>query len=809
MSNAAAILSPKTAQKMSRLQQDARSPTRRVQLNSMNLSAANGSPAPAAASQRGTSHLPPHIRAALAARHAARGTGGARRGAPTSPRSPRSDAGSPVSLSVPAAAMGRAQLRQTVQQRMAALSTRRRQQGVPTSPAQHVASSALPARPTAAVSSAIPAAAAAALREGSRSVPPAPHPAPPLILPTVPVDVLPTYIANQPPPHSPPLQFGSGGGSARFQAPHTSTRSRTDSGDSEGGGSLAEGPVVRSAAAPPLPLPQPSIAPGSEVERALAEAPKSNRKLHRPRVIKKMALGTKEYYKQKEEKLQGKAIHRQHQFYHLSYGMMVGIYTSVVSVPSGSKLSLNDFMEVRKLEFPPGGSPETQPHQLRETFKMKDYAPRVFHQLRERFGIDRKEYLSSLGGAYQYIEFHSNSKSGQFFFFSHDGKFMIKTQTAEESKFLRRILMHYFKHCAQNPGTYLPRFYGMHRLKMKHLGNRKVHFVVMHSVFDSGDLPIHTMFDLKGSTIGRAAKPEEKARGPGKVVLKDLDLMEDGVKLQLGARRRGAFLEQLRLDAAWLAAQQIMDYSLLLGIRDRHRPHVQGVKRQSVFVRADGGGGAAAGGGGGGLAHAAAAAMAELREEGEWHESDEDDVRRAETPRLGGLKLNKGGKRGYVDPTGDIGARHISAEVEYESSDDEAGKAGGYRGAGSAVHGGGVAGGGLIPIEDAAAAASSNLPKRIKTVMSFRGEVAPEDQFDAADLEYFPAACAAVPGWDNGRVAEQVYYIGIIDILQQYNFRKSGENLLRGLQYDRSQISAVDPKTYAERFVRFMDENSE
>ncbi len=93
--------------------------------------------------------------------------------------------------------------------------------------------------------------------------------------------------------------------------------------------------------------------------------------------------------------------------------------------------------------------------------------------------------------------------------------------------------------------------------------------------------------------------------------------------------------------------------------------------------------------------------------------------------------------------------------------------------------------------------------------MSFRGEVAPEDQFTTDDLEYFPASCSAVPGWERGRVAEQVYYIGIIDILQQYNFKKSGENLLRGLQYDRSQISAVDPKTYAERFVRFMADNSE
>ncbi len=153
-------------------------------------------------------------------------------------------------------------------------------------------------------------------------------------------------------------------------------------------------------------------------------------------------------------------------------------------------------MKVRKLVFPPEGSPQTPPHKLPKPFKFKDYAPKVFHHLRERFNIDQSHYLNSLGGAYEYIEFNSNSKSGSFFFYSHDGKFMIKTQSKAESKFLRRILAHYYQvtlvdslthNCSlrfivqyvmNNPNTYITRFYGMHRIKMPHI-RRKIHFVVM------------------------------------------------------------------------------------------------------------------------------------------------------------------------------------------------------------------------------------------------------------------------------------------------------------------------------------------
>ena len=186
--------------------------------------------------------------------------------------------------------------------------------------------------------------------------------------------------------------------------------------------------------------------------------------------------------------------------YHLSFGMMLGIYTSVTSSTVSAtetlgKLQLDDLMAVRKLVFPPLGSPETPPHHLPGTFKFKDYAPAVFHSLRERFHVDQKLYLTSLGGAYEYIEFNSNSKSGSFFFYSHDGKFMIKTQSKAESKFLRRILAHYYQHVMTNPMTYVTRFFGMHRIKMPHVG-RTIHFVVMQSVFH-GDYPMAEMFDLK------------------------------------------------------------------------------------------------------------------------------------------------------------------------------------------------------------------------------------------------------------------------------------------------------------------------
>ena len=60
----------------------------------------------------------------------------------------------------------------------------------------------------------------------------------------------------------------------------------------------------------------------------------------------------------------------------------------------------------------------------------------------------------------------------------------------------------------------------------------------------------------------------------------------------------------------------------------------------------------------------------------------------------------------------------------------------------------------------------------------------------------------------DGTKGENVYFLGIIDILQQYNTKKAAENFFKGFKYDRNEISAVHPKKYAERFVTFMNANS-
>ena len=43
------------------------------------------------------------------------------------------------------------------------------------------------------------------------------------------------------------------------------------------------------------------------------------------------------------------------------------------------------------------------------------------------------------------------------------GKYMIKTQTREESRFVRAILPAYVDHVFRNPNSLLVRFFGMHR----------------------------------------------------------------------------------------------------------------------------------------------------------------------------------------------------------------------------------------------------------------------------------------------------------------------------------------------------------
>ncbi|OIW19297.1 hypothetical protein TanjilG_20422 [Lupinus angustifolius] len=65
-----------------------------------------------------------------------------------------------------------------------------------------------------------------------------------------------------------------------------------------------------------------------------------------------------------------------------------------------------------------------------------------------------------------------------------------------------------------------------------------------------------------------------------------------------------------------------------------------------------------------------------------------------------------------------------------------------------------------------------------------------EDKVDASEVELF-------------EVYDVVLYMGIIDILQEYNMKKKIEHACKSLRFDPMTISVVEPKIYAQRFINF------
>jgi 1-phosphatidylinositol-4-phosphate 5-kinase len=266
----------------------------------------------------------------------------------------------------------------------------------------------------------------------------------------------------------------------------------------------------------------------------------------------------------------GKKIDRKHAQYALSAGMMLGVRECVGGISDlaaaddadneGKKpLTLEEeCLRVEKFKIPAGAYfISSQMASLPYGYKFKAYAPEIFHRIRDMAGVEKQLFLHSICGSDAFIEFVSNAKSGQFFFYSHDGRYMIKTQTQEEKTFLRQILPDYYNHLKENPHSFLTHFYGMYRVKIPDLG-KSVHFVIMKSVFNT-ELEIHKIWDLKGSTLGRRSNR-------GDSVHKDLDIMDEGRKICVGPKAKDAMMSTLKNDAAFLAKMHIMDYSLLLGV---------------------------------------------------------------------------------------------------------------------------------------------------------------------------------------------------------------------------------------------------
>lgn len=281
-----------------------------------------------------------------------------------------------------------------------------------------------------------------------------------------------------------------------------------------------------------------------------------------------------------ENVLVGNKISEGHENFVMAYNMLTGIRVAV-SRCSGimKKLCDEDFKTTKKLTFNIDGSELTPSSKY--DFKFKDYCPEVFRDLRNLFGLDPADYLVSITGKYILSELGSPGKSGSFFYYSRDYRFIIKTIHHSEHKQLRRILKDYHSHVKENPNTLISQFYGLHRVKMPLMnGSKKVHFIVMNNLFPP-HRDIHLKYDIKGSTWGR--KTEIMGKDLSQLTLKDLNWLERKDKIKFGPEKRKLFCQQLESDVKLLKKINVMDYSLLLGVHDVKQGNNSNLEKLSVF----------------------------------------------------------------------------------------------------------------------------------------------------------------------------------------------------------------------------------
>jgi len=178
-------------------------------------------------------------------------------------------------------------------------------------------------------------------------------------------------------------------------------------------------------------------------------------------------------------------------------------------------------------------------------------------QLRIHWGLEEQFWQSVLsaeglqGGGVQ-----KSGKSGSLFWFTSDSKFVLKTVEKHEIDKAIQLLPELVKHSSTNPNSLLVHLCGFYTLKVH---SEILTFCVMTNAFP-GQKP-QVIYDLKGTTEDRWVAPM-----PGKV-LKDLNFADKMIGLE-DAEGVKTLQSIIDADADFLARLHIMDYSLLLGVRE-------------------------------------------------------------------------------------------------------------------------------------------------------------------------------------------------------------------------------------------------
>ena len=192
--------------------------------------------------------------------------------------------------------------------------------------------------------------------------------------------------------------------------------------------------------------------------------------------------------------------------------MIIGIHIAVTNTPN-EKIELVDpqqDLSNYSVQITNFGSKQ------QASYSLKQFAGIIFNNIRLRFGFDKEKFISSISpqdfvteimisARTIFEELCSSGKSGSLYYYTRDGKIILKTISQEEYMFLKKILPNYFRYVCENPDTLLPKFLGCYKLIKKMKKNKtkeKYCFIIMMNIFCT-DRQIHKRYALKGSKRGR------------------------------------------------------------------------------------------------------------------------------------------------------------------------------------------------------------------------------------------------------------------------------------------------------------------
>jgi hypothetical protein len=401
-------------------------------------------------------------------------------------------------------------------------------------------------------------------------------------------------------------------------------------------------------------------------------------------------------------------------------------------------------------------------------------APAVFQQLRTKFGIHEEEYIKSLQTPF--ISFQSNSKgaarAGLTFFFSRDGAYMIKSIKRTEAEAFLKMLPSYYSYMKRHARrTLLTRICGMYEISLPPSKDKqqssstfslslrqappktkKVTLLVMNAVFPAlASNFLSERYDIKGSTAGRESSTDElMEKGVQNVVMKDMNLANEVQRNRSSNKNLNQYGLNLGARAKASLLSQLRQDALFLsqcGVMD-YSLLVGIVKMQNARLLFD----------------------------LPWCHRSKGQHKALPMQNMDGSTLSIHDiKKETFSYLLRRTAKHVANLFSFP------------------IHA--IAAPLLYIVQKLHTATEVTL----STVLTL-----PLPYYGAGICGVDGGALSVLHGKRCGQRA--VYYLGLIDFLQPWTFRKVIERELKGLMgYNKNAISCVDPNEYSARFISFLD----